>query len=73
MWENIYSSSAIVVNQMVVKLKREADSLEVDIQTFVIIPVTVSKNMFTGSVVNNTKCMFQDTFFKQLIQISSRK
>ena len=29
---------------MVVKLKREADSLEVDIQTFIIIPVTVSKN-----------------------------
>ena len=48
MWANIYSSSVIVV-----KLKREADSLEADIQTFVIIPVTVSKNVFTGSVVNN--------------------
>ena len=48
MWENIYSGSVIVV-----KLKREADSLEVGIQTFVIIPVTVSKNVFTGSVVNN--------------------
>ena len=53
MWANIYSSSVIVVNQMVVKLKRKADSLEVGIQTFVIIPVTVSKNVFTGSVVNN--------------------
>ena len=38
---------------MVVKLKRGADSLEVDTETFVIIPVTVSKNVFTGSVVNN--------------------
>ena len=47
MWANIYSSSVIVVNHMVVKLKREADSLEVDIQTFVIILVTVSKNVFT--------------------------
>ena len=54
MWANIYSNSVIVVNQMVVKLKRKADSLEVGIQTFVIIPVTVSKNVFTGSVVNNT-------------------
>ena len=53
MWANIYSSSVIVVNHMVVKLKGEADSLEVDIQTFVIIPVTVSKNVFTVSVVNN--------------------
>ena len=53
MWANIYSSSVIVVNHMVVKLKREADSLEVDIQTFVIMPVTVSKNVFTGSVVNH--------------------
>ena len=54
MWANIYSSSVIVVNHMVVKLKREADPLEVDIQTFIIIPVTVSKNVFTSSVVNNT-------------------
>ena len=53
MWANIYSSSVIVVNHMAVKLKRQADSLEVDIQTFVIILVTVSKNVFTGSVVNN--------------------
>ena len=49
-----YLSSVIVVNHRAVKLKREADSLEVDIQTFIIIPVTVSKNVFTGSVVNNT-------------------
>ena len=51
-----YLSSVIVVNHMVVKLKREADSLEVDIQTFIIIPV------FTGSVVNNIQCMFHHTF-----------
>ena len=50
---NIYSSSVIVVNHMVVKLKREADSLEVNIQIFIIMPVTVSKSVFTGSVVNN--------------------
>ena len=43
---NIYSSSEIVVNHMAVKLKREADSLELDIQTFIIKPVTVSKNVF---------------------------
>ena len=49
-----YLSSVIVVNHIAVKLKREADSLEVDIQTFIIIPITVSKNVFTGSVVNNT-------------------
>ena len=49
-----YLSSVIVVNHIAVKLKREADSLEVDIKTFIIIPVTVSKNVFTGSVVNNT-------------------
>ena len=54
MWANIYSSSVIVVNHMAVKLKREADSLELDIQTFIIKPVTVSKNVF--------KCMFHDTF-----------
>ena len=53
MWANTYSSSVIVVNHMAVKLKREADSLELDIQAFIIIPVTVSKNVFTGSVVNN--------------------
>ena len=38
---------------MVVKLKRGADSLEVDTGTFIIISVTVSKNVFTGIVVNN--------------------
>ena len=53
MWANIYSSSVIVVNHMAVKLKRKVDSLQVDIQAFIIIPVTVSKNVFTGSVVNN--------------------
>ena len=47
MWANTYSSSVIVVNHMAVKLKRE-----VDIQAFIIIAVTVSKNVFTGSVVN---------------------
>ena len=46
MWANIYSSSVIVVNHMAVKLKREADSLEQDIQTFIIKPVTVSENVF---------------------------
>ena len=46
MWGNIYSSSVTVVNHMAVKLKREADSLELDIQTFIIKPVTVSKNVF---------------------------
>ena len=59
---NIYSSSVIFVNHMAVKLKREADSLEVDIQIFIIIPVTVRENVFTGSVVNNIYCMFHDTF-----------
>ena len=54
MWANIYSSSVIVVNHMAVKLKREADSLELDIQTFIIKPVTVSKNVFY--------CIFHDTF-----------
>ena len=49
-----YLSSVIVVNHIAVKLKREADPLEVDIQRFIIIPITVSKNVFTGSVVNNT-------------------
>ena len=49
-----YLSSVIVVNHIAVKLKREADSLEVDLQRFIIIPITVSKNVFTGSVVNNT-------------------
>ena len=63
MWANIYSSSVIVVNHMAVELKREADSLEVDIQTFIIKPVNVSENVF--------KCMFHDTFFKRLIQIPS--
>ena len=38
-----YLSLVIVVNHIAVKLKREAESLEVDIQTFIIIPVTVSK------------------------------
>ena len=45
MWANIYSSSVIVVNHMVVKLRHEADSLELDIQTFIIKLVTVSKNV----------------------------
>ena len=48
-----YLSSVIFVNRMAVKLKREADFLEVDIQTFIIIPVTVRRKIFTGSVVNN--------------------
>ena len=52
----------IVVNHMAVKLKREADSLEVDIQKFIIKPVTVRKNVFTGSVVNNIQRMFHHTF-----------
>ena len=38
---------------MVVKFKREANSLEVDIQIFIIIPATGSKKVFTGSAVNN--------------------
>ena len=46
MWANNYSSSAIVVNHMAVKLKHEADSLEIDIQRFIIKPVTVSENVF---------------------------
>ena len=50
---NIYWSSVVVVNHIVVKLKREANSLEVDIQIFTIIPVTISKKVFTGSAVNN--------------------
>ena len=53
MWANVYSSSVIVVNHMAVKLKREADSLEVDIQILIIKPVTVSKNVSMGSVANN--------------------
>ena len=48
-----YLSSVIFLNRMAVKLKRKADSLEVDIQTFIIIPVTVRKNVFTGSVLND--------------------
>ena len=35
MWADIYPSSGIVVSHMVIKLKREADSLEVDIQIFI--------------------------------------
>ena len=54
MWANIYSSSVIVVNHMVVKLRHEANSLELDIQTFIIKLVTVSKNVVI--------CMFHDTF-----------
>ena len=46
MWANIYSSSVIFVNHMAVKLKREADSLELALQTFIIKPVTVSENVF---------------------------
>ena len=53
MWADIYSSSVIVVSHMVVKLKREVKSLELGIQIFIIILVTVSKNVFTGCVVNN--------------------
>ena len=53
MWAKICSSSVIVVNHMAVELKREADSLEVDIQIFIIKPVTVSKNVSMGSVANN--------------------
>ena len=45
MWVNICSSSVIVVNHMAVKLRHEADSLELDIQTFLIKLVTVSKNV----------------------------
>ena len=56
-----YLSLVTFVNRMAVKLKRKADSLEVDIQTFIIISVTVRKNVFTGSVVNNIWCMFHDT------------
>ena len=62
MWANIYSSSVVVVHHMAVKLKREADSLEVDIQIFIIKPVTFSRNFFMGSVVNDIECMFHDTF-----------
>ena len=62
MWTNIYSSSVLLVNHMAVKLKREADSLEVDIQTFIIKPVTFSRNVFMDSVVNDIECMFHDTF-----------
>ena len=59
---NIYSSSVVVVSHMAVKLKREADSLEVDIQIFIIKPVTFSRNVFMDSVVNDIECMFHDTF-----------
>ena len=62
MWTNIYSSSVLLVNHMAVKLKREADSLEVDIQIFITKPVTFNKNVFMGRVVNNIECMFHDTF-----------
>ena len=47
---------------MAVKLKREVDSFEVDIQILIINPVTFNKNVFMGSVVNNIECMFHDTF-----------
>ena len=47
---------------MAVKLKREADSFEVDIQIFIIKPVTFNKNVFMGSVINKIECMFHDTF-----------
>ena len=47
---------------MAVKLKREADSLEVDIQIFITKPITFNKNVFMGRVVNNIECMFHDTF-----------
>ena len=44
MWANIYSSSVIVVNYMAVKLRHEADSLKLDIQTFIVKLVTVNKH-----------------------------
>ena len=53
MQANIYSSSVVVVHHMTVKLKREVDSPEVDIQIFIIKPVTFSKNVCMGSVANN--------------------
>ena len=62
MWAIIYSSSVVVVSHMAVKLKGEADCLEGDIQIFIIKPVTFSKNVFMGSVVNKIECMFHDTF-----------
>ena len=48
---------------MAVKLKREADSLEEDIQIFIIKPVTFSKNVLMGSVLNDIECMIHDTYF----------
>ena len=62
MLTNIYSSSVLLVNHMAVKLKREADSLEVDIQIFITKPVTFNKNVYMGRVVNNIESMFHDTF-----------
>ena len=50
-----YLSSVIVVNHMAVKLKREADSLEVDIQKFIIIPVIVSQRIIMSIIEYNTK------------------
>ena len=63
MWANIYSSSVVFINHMAVKLKREADSLEEDIQIFIIKPVTFSKNVLMGSVLNDIECMIHDTYF----------
>ena len=71
MWANIYSSLVVVVYHMAVKLKREADSLEVDIQICIIKPVTFSKNVFMGSVVNNI-CMTRH-ILKRLTQIPSHE
>ena len=58
---------------MVLKLKRGADSLEVDTETFIIILVTVSENVFTGIVVNNICMHVPRHIFKQLIQISAHE
>ena len=40
----------------------EVNSLEVDIQIFIIKPVTFNKNVFMGNVVNKIECVFHDTF-----------
>ena len=69
MWADIYSSSVIFVSHTVVKLKREAKSLELGIQIFIIILVTVSKSVFTGSVVHLMHVTRH--IFKRLIQIPS--
>ena len=55
MWANIYSSSVVVVNHMVVKLKREADSLEANIQIFVHDKITLT---FALNISTLTYCCF---------------